>query len=167
MGNPHRSRLLFNSTHGQIENGPLTNFTNGPYGKWIENGPNSQQKTIFCDYCRKLGHLKDTCWRIHSKPDWKPWQNRTQSYQASIDQQKPQDNSSSEGTFNLEHGSTLHTAVSNMHNSGQSSTNLSSGSLAYKSNYLRGKLRNIPPNFTYLYKYTIKFLKCQSTIELI
>lgn len=27
----------------------------------------------YCEHCRKLGHTKETCWKIHGKPaDWKP-----------------------------------------------------------------------------------------------
>jgi hypothetical protein len=27
----------------------------------------------WCDHCNKLGHVKETCWKIHGKPaDWKP-----------------------------------------------------------------------------------------------
>ena len=27
----------------------------------------------WCDHCRRLGHTKETCWKIHGKPaDWKP-----------------------------------------------------------------------------------------------
>ena len=27
----------------------------------------------WCDHCRRPGHTKDTCWKIHGKPaDWKP-----------------------------------------------------------------------------------------------
>ena len=29
----------------------------------------------WCDHCRKSGHSRETCWKIHGKPvDWKPRQ---------------------------------------------------------------------------------------------
>lgn len=28
----------------------------------------------WCEHCKKPGHLKETCWKIHGKPaDWKPY----------------------------------------------------------------------------------------------
>ncbi|CAJ2679170.1 unnamed protein product [Trifolium pratense] len=30
-------------------------------------------KRLWCDYCQRFGHTRDTCWKIHGKPaDWKP-----------------------------------------------------------------------------------------------
>ena len=27
----------------------------------------------WCEHCRRMGHIKDTCWKVHSKPaNWKP-----------------------------------------------------------------------------------------------
>ena len=27
----------------------------------------------WCEHCRRMGHIKDTCWKLRSKPaDWKP-----------------------------------------------------------------------------------------------
>lgn len=28
---------------------------------------------LWCDHCKKTGHFRETCWKIHGKPaDWKP-----------------------------------------------------------------------------------------------
>jgi len=33
----------------------------------------------WCDHCRKPGHTKDTCWKLHGKPvDWKPSRGSTE-----------------------------------------------------------------------------------------
>lgn len=39
-----------------------------------QNYDNKQRKgRPWCDHCKKPGHLKETCWKIHGKPaDWKP-----------------------------------------------------------------------------------------------
>lgn len=42
-----------------------------------QNQPSNNQSRKggrpWCDHCRKLGHTKETCWKIHEKPaDWKP-----------------------------------------------------------------------------------------------
>ena len=32
-----------------------------------------RQGRPWCDHCKKHGHTKETCWKIHGKPiDWKP-----------------------------------------------------------------------------------------------
>lgn len=38
------------------------------------NNENRQRKERpWCDYCHKLGHLRENCWKIHDKPaNWKP-----------------------------------------------------------------------------------------------
>ena len=31
-----------------------------------------QSKRTYCEHCKKMGHTKDTCWTLDSKPvDWK------------------------------------------------------------------------------------------------
>ncbi|XP_073290956.1 uncharacterized protein [Primulina huaijiensis] len=48
----------------------------------------------YCDHCRKPGHTRDTCWKIHGKPlDWKP-RNKTD--------QTPQGNSVTSSMLNQE-----------------------------------------------------------------
>ena len=37
------------------------------------NDNRQSQGRPWCDHCRKPGHLRETCWKIHGKPtDWKP-----------------------------------------------------------------------------------------------
>ena len=36
-------------------------------------GDRQKRDRPWCDYCKKLGHYKETCWKLHGKPaDWKP-----------------------------------------------------------------------------------------------
>ncbi|XP_073057369.1 uncharacterized protein [Primulina eburnea] len=46
------------------------------------NSSNSHPKARpWCDHCKRPGHTKETCWKIHGKPhDWKP--NRSQDREA-------------------------------------------------------------------------------------
>ena len=48
-----------------------------------------QSKRTYCEHCKKMGHTKDTCWTLHSKPvDWKPRQpNKAHGHQASTETQ--------------------------------------------------------------------------------
>ena len=43
-------------------------------GNPYNNNDNRPKKgRPWCDHCRRSGHTKDTCWKIHGKPaDWKP-----------------------------------------------------------------------------------------------
>lgn len=77
--------------------------THGSIGNNTEHGPNSQWKRNYCNYRRKTGHTKDTCWELHEKPtDWKPRQNRLREYQILVENHKSLKNSSLKGAFNLE-----------------------------------------------------------------
>ena len=36
-------------------------------------GDRQKRDRPWCDYCKKPGHYKETCWKLHGKPaDWKP-----------------------------------------------------------------------------------------------
>ncbi|RVW98977.1 Retrovirus-related Pol polyprotein from transposon TNT 1-94 [Vitis vinifera] len=42
-------------------------------------GDRQKRDRPWCDYCKKLGHYKEACWKLHVKPaDWKPkpWSDR-------------------------------------------------------------------------------------------
>lgn len=41
------------------------------------NDNRSRKGRPWCDHCRRPGHLKETCWKLHGKPaDWKPNKDR-------------------------------------------------------------------------------------------
>ncbi|RVW91108.1 hypothetical protein CK203_039905 [Vitis vinifera] len=48
----------------------------------------------WCDHCKKLGHSRETCWKIHGKPvDWKPRQpleKEGRGNHVATDEQSPQ-----------------------------------------------------------------------------
>ncbi|KAL4562842.1 hypothetical protein LXL04_026873 [Taraxacum kok-saghyz] len=67
-----RRVMLGVSGHPVTEGSALaTRFPSNPKSR---TGP-SQKKTgrPWCDHCKRPGHTKETCWKIHGKPaDWKP-----------------------------------------------------------------------------------------------
>ena len=106
------------------------------------SGPSPRQsKRTYCEHCKKLGHTKDTCWALHGKPaDWKPRLPKAHSHQASTETQGHQASteicqSTSSLGFNSDQLAKLYEFFSNFQASGQSSTTLSSGSLAKKGTF--------------------------------
>lgn len=101
-------------------------------------GPKQHKGKSWCDHCRKIGHMKETCWELHRKPaDWKPRQrNRTQGYQATLEhptaKSQAENNDSSNGGFSSELLEQLYKLFSSFQTSGQSSQNIASASLAHR-----------------------------------
>ena len=102
-----------------------------------------QSKRTYCEHCKKLGHTKYTCWTLHGKPtDWKPRQpNTAYTHQASTEAQADKTpteirQSTSSVGFNSDQLAKLYEFFSNFQASSQSSTTLSSGSLAQKDTFL-------------------------------
>ena len=67
-----------------------------------------------CDHCRKPGHLRETCWKIHGKPiDWKPNRSNidkeSKANNATITEDKPATKTS---TFSKEQLEIFHQMVS-------------------------------------------------------
>ena len=90
-----------------------------------------------------MDHTKDTCWTLHVKPaNWKPRHpNKAHSHQASTETQTDKTpteirHSTSSIGFNSDQLAKLYEFFSNFQASGQSSTILSSGSLAHKGTFL-------------------------------
>ncbi|KAJ9687202.1 hypothetical protein PVL29_015881 [Vitis rotundifolia] len=80
---PEASALLTRGPHR-----PHAAIGRGPHAG--SSGPSPRQsKRTYCEYCKKLAHIKDTCWAFHGKPaDWKPKQpNKAHSHQASTETQ--------------------------------------------------------------------------------
>ena len=96
----------------------------------------------WCDHCRKPGHSRETCWKIHGKPaDWKPRQplvKEGQGNHVAADEQSPQIEAS---PFNKEQMEMLQKLLSPFMSiqsqTGTSSNQvIGSGTLALKGNSL-------------------------------
>ncbi|XP_034696491.1 uncharacterized protein LOC117929247 [Vitis riparia] len=92
----------------------------------------------WCDHCRKPGHSRETCWKIHGKPvDWKPRQpleKEGRGNHVATDEQSPQPEAS---PFNKEQMEMLQKLLSPLlsvqSQTGSSSNQLiGSGTLAHK-----------------------------------
>ena len=124
-------------------------LTSGPEASaLVTHGPHArsrprQSKRTYCEHCKKTSHTKATCWTLHGKPTgWKPRQpNKAHNHQASTKTQtdktptKNHQSASSVG-FNSDQLAKLYELFSNFQACSQSSTTLSSGSLAYKGTFL-------------------------------
>ncbi|RVX20036.1 Retrovirus-related Pol polyprotein from transposon RE2 [Vitis vinifera] len=108
----------------------------------------------WCDHCKKPGHSRETCWKIHGKPvDWKPRQpleKEGRGNHVATDEQSPQPKAS---PFNKEQKEMLQKLLSPLlsvqSQTGSSSNQvIGSGTLAHKSNFLSaftaGKKRKKP-----------------------
>ncbi|RVW23851.1 Retrovirus-related Pol polyprotein from transposon RE1 [Vitis vinifera] len=135
---PEGSALLTHGPHAAAGRGPHATVS-GPHAARSSRLSPRQSKRTYCEHCKKLGHTKDTCWALHGKPaDWKPRQpNKAHSHQASTEIQANKTpteicQSTSSVGFNSDQLAKLYELFSNFQASGQSSTTLSSGSLAKK-----------------------------------
>ena len=72
---PEALALLTRGPHGPhaaARRGPYVG-SSGPHPARSSGPSPRQSKRTYCEYCKKLGHTKDTCWALHGKPvDWKP-----------------------------------------------------------------------------------------------
>ena len=42
--------------------------SSGPHAAGSNGLSPRQSKRTYCEHCKKLGHIKDTCWTLHAKP---------------------------------------------------------------------------------------------------
>ncbi|RVW57690.1 Retrovirus-related Pol polyprotein from transposon TNT 1-94 [Vitis vinifera] len=108
----------------------------------------------WCDHCRKPGHSRETCWKIHGKPvDWKPCQpleKEGRGNHVATDEQSPQPEASPFNKEQMEMLQKLLSPLLSVQSQTGSSSNqvIGSGTLAHKGNFLSaftvGKKRKKP-----------------------
>ncbi|RVW33868.1 Retrovirus-related Pol polyprotein from transposon TNT 1-94 [Vitis vinifera] len=108
----------------------------------------------WCDHCKKPGHSRETCWKIHGKPvDWKPRQpleKEGRGNHVATDEQSPQPEASPFNKEQMEMLQKLLSPLLSVQSQTGSSSNqvIGSGTLAHKGNFLSaftaGKERKKP-----------------------
>ncbi|RVW74752.1 Retrovirus-related Pol polyprotein from transposon TNT 1-94 [Vitis vinifera] len=108
----------------------------------------------WCDHCRKPGHSRETCWKIHGKPvDWKPRQpleKEGRGNHVATDEQSPQPEASPFNKEQMEMLQKLLSPLLSVQSQTGSSSNqvIGSRTLAHKGNFLSaftaGKKRKKP-----------------------
>ncbi|RVW97919.1 Retrovirus-related Pol polyprotein from transposon TNT 1-94 [Vitis vinifera] len=96
----------------------------------------------WCDHCKKPGHSRETCWKIHGKPvDWKPRQpleKEGRGNHVATDEQSPQPEASPFNKEQMEMLQKLLSPLLSIQSQTGSSSNqvIGSGTLAHKGNFL-------------------------------
>ncbi|RVW54511.1 Retrovirus-related Pol polyprotein from transposon TNT 1-94 [Vitis vinifera] len=108
----------------------------------------------WCDHCRKPGHSRETCWKIHGKlVDWKsrqPLEKEGRGNHVATDEQSPQPEASPFNKEQMEMLQKLLSPLLSVQSQTDSSSNqvIGSGTLAHKGNFLSaftaGKKRKKP-----------------------
>lgn len=67
-----RRRVMLSSTLNPATEGSAL-VTCSPFNSKPAGGDQKKNGRPWCDHCKRPGHTKDNCWKIHGKPaDWKP-----------------------------------------------------------------------------------------------
>ncbi|XP_073031324.1 uncharacterized protein [Primulina eburnea] len=67
-----RKRLMLTESKPGVEVSALFTHNSSQPNRFGKGRP-------WCDHCKKLGHVKATCWKLHGKPvDWKPSNTRVE-----------------------------------------------------------------------------------------
>ena len=127
--------MLGSSGSAEQQNGPEVSALISK-GASSALGQNKTKGRPWCEHCKKPGHTVDKCWVLHGKPAyWKPRQiNRNRGYQAGVDVQNESASTSSE-PFNSEQIEQLYKIFSSLQATGQSGSNIATGSLAHRGNF--------------------------------
>ncbi|RVW68334.1 hypothetical protein CK203_064538 [Vitis vinifera] len=103
----------------------------------------------WCDHCRKPGHSRETCWKIHGKPvDWKPRQppeKEGRGNHVATDEQSPQPEASPFNKEQMEMLQKLLSPLLSVQSQTGSSSNqvIGSGTLAHKVRIADGSLSKV------------------------
>ena len=86
----------------------------------------------YCDHCRKPGHYKDTCWKIHGKPaDWKPTRPTDREFRANSAVTSDNNTAPDPGPFSKDQLDVLHKLLGHRdHSSAAAKPDPSTGLLA-------------------------------------
>ncbi|KAH7657630.1 RNA-directed DNA polymerase protein [Dioscorea alata] len=140
-----RRKVMLGMTTGQpnIEGSALAvkgQFLNSFCGgHQHQHGSNTTQRRgncPWCEHCKKLGHTKEVCWKIHGKPaNWQPSSNR--SFQASHGNVAATENQKSEEAdpFNQEQIEALRKMLQSTIQSALKSSEGNTATVAQKGNF--------------------------------
>ena len=87
----------------------------------------------WCEHCRRPGHTKETCWKLHGKPaDWKP--SRTHNERESRANAVSSESPTAHSPFSKDQMDILQKLISQAYSSSSTPTIISTGSVAQRGN---------------------------------